>query len=607
MPKKMETQKTLKLKEIPMNLKPKLLIVDEDPAITMNLKVLLENRGCIVHTAKNAEEALSTIDKNDVNIMITGYKLPRMNGIELIMHAKRIRHDLQCLLTSAYADIEITINAMKAGAVNFVRKPLKISEFSVAVDEAIDCLQGIRNFRTKILLVEDSTPIRKLELRMLMDTGFHNIVEAVNGEDAIEVLEKNSDIGLIISDWNMPKKTGIELLEWLKSNTKYKHIPFIMATAQGSKKQVVKAFDKGANNYVIKPFGRRDLKIAIEETLPKRKDIENNELIPQKWSNKTVSGKTIIEIAHLPITDHIILGALKHLISTKKLNPKHFDLKTQRMLLWNPVQRALERGEVDAVFILAPIAMDLFNFGMPIKLLLLTHKNGSICVTNSDVADISKQKDKQKKYFQRKSFYLPHLLSIHNMLTHQYFTEIGMNPGFTDDKNADLYLEVIPPVIMPDFQSKDKDVGGFMVAEPIGTKAIHQKVGQHLFLSSELWENHPCCALVMRNDLIEANQDAVYELVDMLVEAGKFVNDEPKSASEIAVPFLDSDKKMGLTSPMLYDVLKDPNNIKTDELMPKLEDLDRIQQYMFHKMGHGEIIDLEKFVDLRFAEAACKG
>ncbi|KPA14194.1 response regulator receiver modulated CheW protein [Candidatus Magnetomorum sp. HK-1] len=590
-----------------MNLKPKLLIVDEDPAITMNLKVLLENRNCIVHTAKNAEEALSIIDKNDVNIMITGYKLPGMDGIELIRHSKRIRHDLQCLLTSAYADLQITIKAMKAGAVNFIRKPLKISEFSVAVDEAIDCLQGIRNFRTKILLVEDSTSIRKLELRMLMDTGFHNIVEAVNGEDAIEALEKNSDIGLIISDWNMPKKTGIELLEWLKTNDKFKHIPFIMATAQGAKKQVVEAFDKGANNYVIKPFGRRDLKIALEETLPKRKDIENNEVIPKRWSNKTVSGKTIIEIAHLPITDHIILGALKHLISTGELKPKHFDLKTQRMLLWNPVQRALERGEVDAVFILAPIAMDLFNFGMPIKLLLLTHKNGSICVTNSNIENISKQQDQQQKYFHNKSFYLPHLLSIHHMLSHQYFTKIGMNPGFTDDKDANLFLEVIPPIIMPDFQSKDKDVGGFMVAEPIGTKAIHQKIGQHLFLSSDLWDNHPCCALVMRNDLIEANQDAVQELVNMLVKAGKFVNDEPKIASEMAVSFLDSDKKMGLTSAMLSDVLKNQQNIKTDDLLPNLDDLDRIQQYMYHKMGYGELIDLEKFVDMRFAEIACKG
>jgi len=589
-----------------MNLKPKLLIVDDDPAITMNLKVLLENRNCIVHTAKNAEDALTIIDKNDVNILITAYKLPAMDGIELIRHSRRIRHDLQCLLITAIAEIELAIKAMKAGAMNFIRKPLKISEFSVAVDEAIDALQGIQNFRTKILLVEDSMPIRKLELKMLMDTGFHNIVEAVNGKDAIEVLEKNSDIGLIISDWNMPKKSGIELLEWVRNSKEYQNIPFIMATAQGEKKQVLKAFDKGANNYVIKPFGRRDLKVAIEETLPKRKELESGDKVPKLWSNKTVSGKIIINIAHLPITDHIILGALKYLILKGNLKPKYFDLKTQRMLLWNPVQRALERGEVDAVFLLAPIAMDLFNFGMPIKLLLLTHKNGSICVTHKDSKNFIKNKELQLEYFKNKTFYLPHLLSIHHMLSHQYFTEIGINPGFTDNKKANLFYEVIPPIIMPDFQSRDKDVGGFMVAEPIGTKAINSKSGQHLFLSSDLWDNHPCCALIMRNDLIESSRDATQELINMLVIAGKFVHDEPEEASKMGTTFLDPDKKIGLTADMLSGVLKNPQNIKTDDLFPNLEDLDRIQQYMYHKMGYGELIDMEKFVDTRYAEIACK-
>jgi len=589
-----------------MNLKPKLLIVDDDPAITMNLKVLLENRNCIVHTAKNAEEALSIVDKSDVNILITSYKLSGMDGIELIRFSRRIRHDLQCLLITSFAELDLAIKAMKAGAMNLIRKPLKISEFSVAVDEAIDALQGIRNYRTKILLVEDSIPIRKLELKMLMDTGFHNIVEAVNGQDAIEVLEKNSDFGLIISDWNMPKKSGIELLEWVRNSPNYDKLPFIMATAQGEKKQVLKAFDKGANNYVIKPFGRRDLKVAIEETLPKRKELENEKEVPMKWSNRTVSGKIIINIAHLPITDHIILGALKYLISQGELKPRHFDLKTQRMLLWNPVQRALERGEVDAVFILTPIAMDLFHFGMPIKLLLLTHKNGSICVTNSDRPDFVKNKQLQQKFFKNKTFYLPHLLSIHHMLSHQYFTRIGMNPGFTDNKKANLFYEVIPPIIMPDFQSRDKDVGGFMVAEPIGTKAINSKMGQHLFLSSELWDNHPCCALIMRTELIESNHDAIQELITMLVKAGKFVHNSPETASQMGVSFLDSDKKIGLTPEMLSEVLKNPKNIRTDDLFPNLEDLDRIQQYMYHKMGYGELIDLEKFVDTSYAEIACK-
>jgi len=68
-----------------------------------------------------------------------------------------------------------------------------------------------------------------------------------------------------------------------------------------------------------------------------------------------------LKVAHIQITDHLALGVLKHRIDTEELKPHSFSLQTQCMMSWNLVQDALEKGQVDAAFILAPIAMDLFN------------------------------------------------------------------------------------------------------------------------------------------------------------------------------------------------------------------------------------------------------
>ncbi|MEA3333925.1 MAG: chemotaxis protein CheW, partial [Pseudomonadota bacterium] len=82
--------------------------------------------------------------------------------------------------------------------------------------------------------------------------------------------------------------------------------------------------------------------------------------------------------------------------------------------------------------------------------------------------------------------------------------------------------------------------------------------------------------------------------------------DNVETAAQIAVGFLDPKKELGLKEAVLKNVLSDPKGIKTDNLYPVIEELNTIQEYMTSKMGVGRIVDLDKFVDLRFADVACK-
>lgn len=453
----------------------------------------------------------------------------------------------------------------------------------------------------RILLVEDAAVMRKIELKALKSLGFEDVLEAKDGDEAIFVLESDEKIDLVISDWNMPNKGGYELLVWMRAHEKFEKLPFIMATGEGDMKQEKKAVDAGVSGFIAKPFNADELKKKIDQAFGMgEKEEETSE--KERTPRKTVSGKVRLKIAHIQITDHLILGALKHLIKHGDLAPRHFELETVCMAGWNPVQEALGKGMVDAACVLAPMAMDLFNFGIPIKMVLLAHKGGSICVRSTQ----GEYREPYQDFFKKKTFLIPHKMSVHHMLAHMFFSRIGIKPGMAGGEAIDLNFEVVAPIKMPEFLRGNPDTCGFMVAEPLGTKSIASGIAVLQFLSSQLWENHPCCVVAIRDDFTSPYTDAVYEFTEMLVQAGKFIENRPETAAEVAVSFLDPQKMLGLKVPVLKNVLTEAQGIKTGDLFPSFEEIDRMQRYMVEKMGIGSLIDVEKFVDPQFAEAACK-
>ncbi|MBT4263208.1 MAG: ABC transporter substrate-binding protein [Deltaproteobacteria bacterium] len=451
----------------------------------------------------------------------------------------------------------------------------------------------------KILLVEDAKSMRKIEVKILRSIGFENILEANDGVEAVEIIESTDGIDLVISDWNMPNMSGYELLVAIRQNEQYQDVPFIMATAQADKEQAQKAESAGCSGFIPKPFSAGELKDQIEMVFGEEQtEPEDAEAAgPQK----SASGKVKLRVAHIQITDHLILGVLKSWIEQGEIVPKHFELETQCMAGWNPVEQALEKGDVDAAFVLAPIAMDLFHFGTPIKMVLLAHRNGSIFVRNKQGDYLAPYED----FFKKKSVLIPHKMSVHHMLTHMFFNPINVKPSLDKDDDVDINLEVVAPINMTPFMKENSEVGGFVVAEPMGSKSVASGVSEKLFLSSEIWPNHPCCVVTVRDDFSEPHSEAVQEFVECLVKAGKFVAEEGAMAAFAAVRFLDPDKKLDLKIQVLKKVLTDPLGITTDNLFPVKADIDKMQRYMHDNMGVGHLIDMDAFVDTQYAEKAC--
>ena len=445
----------------------------------------------------------------------------------------------------------------------------------------------------KILVVDDSGTMRIMFQQILKQAGFENLVMAKNGDDAIEKV-KAEKFDLVISDWNMPGKDGMTLLKWLRGQKRFKTLPFIMATAQADKGQQVAIMEAGGNGHVPKPFNADQIRDAVEKAFsPGRKK--------KKKKRKVLAGKVDLKVAHIQITDHLVLGALKHRIDQGEVAPRYFNLITDQLQGWNPIQEGLEDGDIDCAFVLAPIAMDLFAYGSPIRLVLFAHRNGSTFVRSRRW---NRQQDSLHMFYKNSVVDIPHKMSVHHMLAHQFLRDLGLNPGVPGKDVINVRFEVVPPVAMPGIMRDNTNVAGFMVAEPIATKSMVSDIGDLEFFSASKWQDHPCCIVAMQNEFMEKFPEAAQEFVSLLIETGKYVEADQKRAADIGTAFLDPDKKIGLTPEVLQSVFSQPLAIRMNNLYPVVEDLDAIQRYMHDVMHIGKRIDLEKFVFTGFADKA---
>ncbi len=117
-----------------------------------------------------------------------------------------------------------------------------------------------------ILVVDDFATMRRIVKGNLRQMGFSKIVEAEDGQKALEELKKN-EVDLIISDWNMPNMTGLELLKAVRGDESLKQIPFVMVTAEGQKDNVMEAVKSGVSNYIVKPFTPETFEEKIKKVL----------------------------------------------------------------------------------------------------------------------------------------------------------------------------------------------------------------------------------------------------------------------------------------------------------------------------------------------------
>lgn len=117
----------------------------------------------------------------------------------------------------------------------------------------------------RFLVVDDSATMRRIVVNSLQRIGYPDVVEAGDGVEALEKLD--ASIGFIITDWNMPNMTGVELAQAVRAREGFQQLPILMVTARSVREDIMTALAAGLNYYIVKPFTPQVLKEKIDAML----------------------------------------------------------------------------------------------------------------------------------------------------------------------------------------------------------------------------------------------------------------------------------------------------------------------------------------------------
>lgn len=112
----------------------------------------------------------------------------------------------------------------------------------------------------KLLVVDDSSTMRRIIKNTLARLGYKDVLEGADGVEGWEQIDANPDVEMLITDWNMPEMNGLELVKKVRADSRFVDLPIIMVTTEGGKAEVITALKAGVNNYIVKPFTPQVLK-----------------------------------------------------------------------------------------------------------------------------------------------------------------------------------------------------------------------------------------------------------------------------------------------------------------------------------------------------------
>jgi two-component system chemotaxis response regulator CheY len=120
----------------------------------------------------------------------------------------------------------------------------------------------------KILVVDDFSTMRRIVRNLLKELGYTNVDEAEDGVVALQKL-KGGNFQFVVTDWNMPNMTGIELLRAIRADAVLKPLPVLMITAEAKKENIIEAAQSGASGYIVKPFTAGTLEEKLNKIFEK--------------------------------------------------------------------------------------------------------------------------------------------------------------------------------------------------------------------------------------------------------------------------------------------------------------------------------------------------
>ncbi len=260
--------------------------MDDDETVLKTVTEYLKSFGYTkVLVARDGEEALLLTQSNPIDFVITDWEMPKLNGIEFLKNLRLMegfRDIPYIIITSPTSQERLKVaQAVNVDVDAYIIKPFRSSVLKEKIEEVLSKRERKAEFG--VLVVDDNDDVRTTITDILKTMGYRQIVQAKNGAEAFELLQQYS-ILLVISDWEMPELSGIDLLRKIRSDPYLVHIPFLMVTSQTSKEslKVSQAIDAEVDHYLMKPFTVAELKSKVRSVLKKAAGVDKTAMILQK-------------------------------------------------------------------------------------------------------------------------------------------------------------------------------------------------------------------------------------------------------------------------------------------------------------------------------------
>jgi NitT/TauT family transport system substrate-binding protein len=285
-----------------------------------------------------------------------------------------------------------------------------------------------------------------------------------------------------------------------------------------------------------------------------------------------------LTIGYLPVTCHLTCPVTDFASKTTNSNTS-FD---SRLFSDFPtVVNALEAKQIQAAFMIVPLAMKLREQGVPVKICYLGHRDGSEIVVgkNSRIRSLLDLKGKKVA--------IPSPYSNQNFVIHKLMSDYGMKP-------EDISFIVLPPPDMPTSLAAGA-IDGYFVGEPFCAKAELDGTGRILYYARDIWPNFISCALVVHEDLIKQNPEVVQDLVRGIAESGAWAETHRAEAAKLASPYYRQDEKV-----LNYVLTADPHRVSYLRLTPTDEDLQQIEDMGLNMGLLTKRVPMSELIDRQF-------
>ena len=234
--------------------------------------------------------------------------------------------------------------------------------------------------------------------------------------------------------------------------------------------------------------------------------------------SKILEAALTIRIGHFISIDHLILGTalpryIEHMGSGSDTDVIAFTMRS-----WEQVEQGFTSGDINAAFMDIAQAMYLFDKGLPISMLMFTHRAGSMIFVPEHIHKLSD--------FRGKSVLIPHRFSIQHMLVHRLLNAGKSKIADSGKSSHSVGIESVPCPLMPKMTHADfdGDIAAFICPAPIDVAGAEKKGLKPLLISRDLWKDHPGSVFVVHQDLLEARGENIALMVDCLFDSARLLD-----------------------------------------------------------------------------------